>query len=347
MSKNYLLALIAGVALLAAGCGKADGTSTDTSKDPSASADPSGNPSTHPSDESQDPVDAQITAADFVGNWCSGETVAFMFKEDGTYTEIGWDKEYTGKWTFNETDSSINFLGDDGETRHVKVRLIGGKAWLVMIDEYEGDGGETLRSYSSYTKEGATVQSGILGDGRWDAPHNGNKPAAYTPDVDYRICMVVSGSDIDLYVLAWGYHIQGKFTLENGNLHIETDDDHIWSGHYVEANSISWSAWGPPTDEFEDGWDYSYGSLNPETFALQSPYQWYSVSDILNMGWNPEEHAKEYAAEPYNFKFILWETGESIRSNAMDLCDFDLCVSPDGTEAFGGAVGMTPWFYKR
>jgi len=43
----------------------------------------------------------------------------------------------------------------------------------------------------------------------------------------------------------------------------------------------------------------------------------------------------------------MWEWAENTRESALDLCDFDLCVSPDGKEAFGGAVGLTPWFYKR
>lgn len=320
MSKNHLFAVFACIALLASGCDKTDKT-----------------------DDSVTPADAKVTSADFVGSWYADEAVSLIFNENGSYTEDRWGESSSGTWSFNESDNTISFTPSSGDPSTVKALLIGGKAWLVLVEEFEG----TL-SYESYRKEGATVVSAPLGDGRWDAPHSGVKPAEYTREVDYRICMVVSGNTIDLYVPMWGYHIQGTFTLNDGKLHIETDDDHIFSGLYIDADgSFGWNGFGPPSADYDETWDYSYGSMDPETFTVRSPYKMYSISDMLKMGKKPVETDPEYQAEPFHFKFRMWTWAENTREMALDLCDFDLCVSPDGKEAFGGAVGLTPWFYKR
>jgi hypothetical protein len=49
----------------------------------------------------------------------------------------------------------------------------------------------------------------------------------------------------------------------------------------------------------------------------------------------------------HSFEAAIWNAGQQVHDEAMELCNFDLCVSPDGKEAFGAAVGLTPWFYKR
>ena len=87
--------------------------------------------------------------------------------------------------------------------------------------------------------------------------------------------------------------------------------------------------------------------MNAETFELQSPYTYYSVSSILAMGVNPKDHPQEYKDDPLQFKFMIYEIGENLRDNARGLCDFDLCVAANGKEAYGGAVGLSPWLYKR
>ena len=303
MTKNYLFAFIACAALLAAGCDKAG-----------------------------DPTSNKDASADYVGTWNAGED-NIIFSEDGSYTEAKWGENYSGKWSFNEANSTITFTPSSGDARTVKVLLIGGKAWLVLVEE-----SDEMKSYESFRKAGAKVDSGTLGDGRWDAPHSGVKPAQYTEDADYRLCLVVSGNKIDLYVPMWGYHIQGTFTLSDGKFRITTDDDHIWAGKEIKvwdsSNwSFGWNAWGDGPD---DG-----PSMNRETFELRNGYTWYTVNDLKKMGHEPESETD------FSFEAAIWNAAQQLHEEAMDLCDFELCVSPDGKEAFGGAVGLTPWFYKR
>ena len=303
MTKNHLFAFIACAALLAAGCDKAG-----------------------------DPTSNKDASADYVGTWNAGED-NIIFSEDGSYTEAKWGENYSGKWSFNEANSTITFTPSSGDARTVKVLLIGGKAWLVLVEESDG-----MKSYESFRKAGAKVDSGILGDGRWDAPHSGVKPAQYTEDADYRLCLVVSGNKIDLYVPMWGYHIQGTFTLSDGKFRITTDDDHIWAGKEINIVdsynwSFGWDAWGDGPD---DG-----PSMNRETFELRNGYTWYTVNDLKKMGHEPGSETE------ISFEAAIWNAAQQLHEEAMDLCDFELCVSPDGKEAFGSAVGLTPWFYKR
>lgn len=321
MAKRLFVALLAVFALIAVSCEKEDG--------------PSGN-------------DEKVTSADLVGTWLSDGTPAFVFNGDGTYKDVRWGENIAGSWTMS--DNKLTCIPNGGEAWNVKVVLTGGKAWLVLISEY-GTGSEMTRSYECFIKEGATVDSGKLSDGRWDASHSGVKPEAYTPDADYSFCMVIKGKTVDLYVPMWGFHIQGTYTLANGKMHIETDNDHIWTAAYRtgddRSGSIGWNAWGPPTDETPATWDDSYGSMNAETFALQSPYSWYTITQILAMGKKPDPNDPEYKKEPYLFKFMLYEWGESQYDVAMSLCDFYLCVASNGKEAYGGVVGLNLLVCKR
>ena len=316
MSKNHLFAAIACAALLFAGCGKTNPSNGDPS-----------NP-----DQGTNPVvEEKITSADFVGTWIADEEYKTVFNADGTCTQERWGERASGTWSYNEADNTIT-ITVSGESATLKTRLIGGKAWLVLITDMND-----MVLHESFRKEGAKVDSGTLGDGRWDAPHTGVKPAQYTEDADYRLCLLVSGKNIDLYVPMWGYHIQGTFTLNDGKMRIEADDDHIWAAKEINVvDSVNWSfgwnAWG-------DGPDDGPG-MNPETFELNG-YTWYTVNELKKMGHKPEGDAD------FSFEAAIWNAGQQVHDEAMELCNFDLCVSPDGKEAFGSAVGLTPWFYKR
>lgn len=328
MSKKFIYAIMAAVALLAVSCDKDD-------KD-------------NENEQEQQIKDEKVTKADLIGSWGMDETPTFVFKEDGTYTESRWEENISGQWTMSE--NKLSFTPNGGEAWDAGFMLIGGKAWLVLV--YEDDDPEyKFRSFENFRKIGATVASGTLTDGRWDAPRDGFAPASYTKDASYTFCMLIKGTTIDLYVPMWGYHIQGSFTLSDGKMHIETDDDHIWFGAYMEQDgdygSIGWNAWDTPSEDYRATWDDSYGSMNAETFELQSPYRYYTVNEIKAMGKKPDPNDNEYKTEPWKFKFMIYEWGENVHENCMDLCDFNLCVAPSGKEAFGGAIGLCPWIYKR
>ena len=345
-----LLTLLACAALMTVGCNPTVNPGPDPSDSPSADA--SGEPAPGESEDPSAEPSESVTKADIVGTWeWDGEPV-YVFKEDGSYTFTRWGETRTGTWVLNE--DKISFTPKGSEPWDVEFKLIGGKAWMVLIFD-DSDAEVPFRSFENYRKKGTTVVSEDLGDGRWDAVRDGLPPAEYSADADYTFCMVVKGMGVDLYVPAWGYHIQGNFTLEDGRMKISTDEDHVWWGAYMEGDlnwgSIGWNMSGPPSEESDDPWadtwDYSYGSMNAETFALQSPYTWYSVAELKAMGKEPKEDDPEYKNNPTLFKFMLWETADGVYQNALDLCDFDFCVAPDGKTAFGGAIGLSPCIYKR
>lgn len=328
MSKNYLFALAAGIAILAAGCNKTDAPTPENGKEDSTDTDGKDKPG----------KEDKITSADFVGSWDQGElTGVFVLNADGGYTESRWGESTSGKWAYNEGNSTITFTPDGSEAWTTNVILIGGKAWMVFIDESDPSEEYQFRSTESFRKAGATVQSGTLGDGRWDAPHGGIKPAEYNEDADYSLCLVVAGNKVDLYVPMWGYHIEGTFTLEDGHMKITTDDDHIWAGKSITVVSstdwsFGWNAWSEVDD---------CHSMNPETFELRG-YTWYTVNQLKAMG-----HASQDDSDSWTFEVQIWEAAVQLHEQAMDLCNFDLCVAPDGKEAYGSSVGLAHWFYKR
>ena len=295
-------------------------------------------------DNTDTTTDEAVVQADLVGTWRMEEN-SFEFKADGKYTATQWGEAVSGQWTLDGDKLTCTPTG--GQAWDAKVVLTGGKAWLALVYE-EGEGDNLYRSFENFKKEGATVQSAALTDGRWDAPRNGCRPKEYTKATSYTFCMVVKNGKVDLYVPAWGFHIQGSFTITNGRMHIETDDDHIWQGLYIDPDgSFGWNAWGSPLGENDPNWDNSYPAMNAETFALQSPYRWYSISDELKMGKKPSQTDPEYQADPFAFQFRIYEWAENERDNASGLLDFDICVTADGKEAYGGAVGLSPWLYKR
>ena len=351
MFKNYLLALVAVFALLMAGCTKPQANNPDTNTDnttdtdPNSNKDDDGNKEDDGDDPEKDPdqepgkEEAKITSADFVGSWNQGnQTDVYILKEDGTYIENRWGDSFSGQWAFKEEDSTITLAREDSEPWTTKVLLIGGKAWMVFVEESDPSEEYQFHSTESFRKAGVTVQSGPLGDGRWDAPHGGIRPKEYNDDADYSMCFVVSGSNIDLYVPMWGWHIQGTFTLEDGYLKIATDDDHIWVGKQISVSDqynwyFGWNAWNEEMD---------CNSMNAETFELVG-FNWYTVNELKAMGHAPEDPENP---DP-SFQTQIWLNAVQIHEDAMELCNFELCVTDDGTEAYGGSVGLNSWFYKR
>ena len=317
MSKKLFLAMFAAVALIVSACEEKDGPFNG---------------------------DEAVTNADLVATWEGQDNCSLVFKADGTFTQSRWGESIDGTWSLS--DGKLSFTTKGSEPWYAGAVLTGGKAWLALVYESE-DPEYPMRSFENYRKKGATVQSAALTDGRWDAPRDGIKPAKNDKNTSYTFCMIVKGKTVDLYVPAWGYHIQGTFTLEDGKMHIEADDDHIWSGNYIfrdsDGGSIGWSAWGPPDDENKpETWDDSYGSMNAETFELQAPYRYYTVNELKAMGRKPVK-----PEDDFDFDCRIYTWAEGIHDNCQDLMNFDLCVAGNGTEAYGGAVGLSPWLYKR
>lgn len=280
---------------------------------------------------------AEDPAKDLYGTWQnpSGVYPVLNLKKDGTFTYTAFpdDPEQKGTWSYDGSNLTRTFEGSTDKDV-APVVLTGGKAWLVLVydDEFEIDG-TTIRNRicEIYRKKDATVASGTLTDGRWDAPHDGVKPAEYTDQVDYNMCLLIEGNTVDLYVPVWGEHIQGTFTLSDGWMYISTDEDHIWKALEIDV-----------TDQMNWSFGWNAGNMNPETFELLGEYKWYTINELKAMGQKPGVN------DPlWEFRFAIYAAAENELDIARNLCGFGFCVAESGTEAYGFCAGMGKCFYKR
>ena len=310
----------------------------------------------------KDPDDGSTTSAgletSLVGEWQKSlddeEWIypIYTFSEDGTYTvrDIEWDDsgqkevETSGTWAVNVEAKTLTLKPQRGEAQTFEALVIGGGAWLVLGGE-ESDEGWNSHWVQSFHKVGKVPVSGPLTDGRWDAPFEGVVPEAYTRDVDYRMVLLVSGNTVDLYVPPYGRRIQGTYTLDKGILSIETDAEHVWQACWGRSTTngsfIGWSASGPPSEEFEDTWDYSYNSIDAETFVPQWPYQWRSAAELLEFGTKPDTDPR------YTYEELVWDFAMNFLSESIEMCNFEFCVNDEGTEAYCSMHGLDMWLYKR
>ena len=100
-------------------------------------------------------------------------------------------------------------------------------------------------------------------DGRWDyLPED-----AKVGEGQQRLTLIFDGSNVDLYIVAWGDHLKGTYTYENNKLNFSFKNENAWDALIVDGSS-----WG---------WDAGDGALDPETFDLRytesRPYLWYQM----------------------------------------------------------------------
>jgi len=105
-----------------------------------------------------------------------------------------------------------------------------------------------------YRKGATTIKSGKLKNGRYDAPHDGIKRIGNN---DKTFTFLIKGNEMELYVFAWGTHLKGTYTIENGVLKYKVTQG--WHG--VDIVNGGWSA-GDACINFED---YTFENKN---------YQW-------------------------------------------------------------------------
>jgi len=198
---------------------------------------------------------------DLVGVWeNTNENMAqtITLEKNGNYVQVDGEYELKGKWELK--GSVLTILTEDPEggkemqRSEVKVKLIGGKAALVT--EYEGEEEHLGKfvDHALYYKKGAQVKSGALKDGRYDAPHSGIKG---TGNYDRTFTFIVKGNNLDLYVHAWGTHLKGTYTIENGVFKFNITEG--WYGY----------------DSVEGGWFAGDADIDFENFAFGNKnYKW-------------------------------------------------------------------------
>ena len=195
-------------------------------------------------------------ADDLVGEWentlaDSGQTM--KFEKDGTYIQMDGSDQMKGTWTLKGSVLTVNVEGMD--PMESKVKLLGGKAALVTEVETEGEMDGKKIIHTLYYKKGAQIKSGALKDGRYDAPHKGY--VIHEDNYDRTYSFIVKGNNLDLYVNAWGSHLKGTYTIENGVLKFNITDE--WYGE----------------DRENGGWFAGDADLDFENFGfLNEDYRW-------------------------------------------------------------------------
>ena len=124
--------------------------------------------------------------------------------------------------------------------------------------------------FSSCKKDEEKTEGNASIEGRWDALRFADNPD------DIAFVAIFAGENLDLYVIPWGQHMKGTYTLTNGTLiyniteayqaytDVTYDDD---------GNMTSWSWWA--------------GNLDATTLELSEGFDWYA------MGSEAFEQAKE------------------------------------------------------
>ena len=186
-------------------------------------------------------------------NW--GQTITL--EKDGTYVETIGSDQTKGTWSLKGSVLTIlTPAQEEGEMERLdlNVKLLGGKAALVAEGESEDDFmGKTVYHYLYY-KKGAQVKSGALKDGRYDAPHSGLKG---TGNYDRTFSFVVKGNEVDMYIHAWGTHLKGTYTIENGVFKFNITKG--WYGY----------------DSVNGGWFAGDADIDFENFAFGNKnYKW-------------------------------------------------------------------------
>ena len=255
------------------------------------------------------PSGQESSQSDFVGKWVDNYDDEYEFKADGTVIWTSGENTENHKWSF--ADGVLKFdLEEEGKMEAVVFKFAAGKNVLGIgtEDDYNG-----LKScfYSVLRKKGVTVKTANPSDGRWDAPHSGIKPEVLNSEEnDYTACIIVKGNTWDLYLPMWGFHVNANYAINDGI--VTFSNTKSWQGIYRHEGSYGWQASGPPYD-IED-WDYTKPNMNPETFAIRSP-------------WVTEE-------------------GDPMK-NMRAVENMAFYVTDDGKEAFGVFAGLAAWFYKR
>jgi len=248
-------------------------------------------------------------SGDIVGTWffTQDPSEVYVFGKDGKFESFYDDaSNETGTWKLK--DGKLTITTDFAS--EYECHVIGGKGALALRQGSEF-GTESFLLY----KQETTIKSAPLTDGRWTFPHNGLRPASYDKANDYTLDLEIKGNIAKLVVHAWGMIIECPFTQENGFIKLEIAKNSVKQGGWYDsaANGWFWFMGGPP-EGAEAGYDYSYSSMNAETYELQTPYT-YVADDIMNQ------------SDPFR--------------------SFYLVVDDNGKEAYVSAVGMTKWGFKR
>lgn len=170
-----------------------------------------------------------------------------LYREDFTFTYDGKLDSIHIRNVYGEgheeiTSYKVTFLGD------------------IMTWSYTEENGYV--SYEVWYKEGGNYSRKVT-DARYDLFTDASAH-------DTMAVYIFNGNKFDLYIIAWGYHLSGTFTHENGVLNMTITEGKCLSS---DSDSRSWGA----------------GGMNPETLEPKAGYQWYGMTSLDQ--WTAELYA--------------------------------------------------------
>ena len=119
--------------------------------------------------------------------------------------------------------------------------------------------GVALMALTSCSKDEDKNNDSSSLEGRWNISKTEN---------DYSFSLIFKGNKLDVYIIAWGEHIEGTYTYA---------DNKITYNITKQSKALSDVTFD------EDGKMITYswmaGDMNQETFELASGYAWYPIKD--------------------------------------------------------------------
>ena len=121
-------------------------------------------------------------------------------------------------------------------------------------------------------------------EGRWNIKKT---------DTDYSFSFIFKGNKLDVYVIAWGVHVEGTYTYANDEINYNiTKAQKAWTDVSFDekGNMVTYS--------------WMAGDMDQETFKLATGYDWYPL---------PEDDPSHpgFMLEKFKFKLTSSTTAET------------------------------------
>ena len=117
--------------------------------------------------------------------------------------------------------------------------------------------GIALLAFTSCEKDEEKESTSL--EGRWDI---------YKTEDDYSFSLIFKGNKLDVYIIAWGEHIEGTYTYADNKVTYNiTKQSKAWTDVSFDdkGNMITYS--------------WMAGDMDQETFELAEGYDWYPLAD--------------------------------------------------------------------
>jgi len=148
-----------------------------------------------------------------------------------------------------------------------KVTTMKGKLFLAIATAMLGMALTTSCDKDEKEDNGENTATSL--DGRWD----GVFEESLIGQGEQRFTLIFDGSEVTVYIVAWGHKLHGTYTHENDSLKFSFDNATSYEALVIEQNS--------------SGWSMADGALDPETLVLSpvvpegsnASYNWYVMDE--------------------------------------------------------------------